>query len=133
MDKSKLKIVIISTLNYFKEEKLSILILEAKVLIPIIKKVNIAIINLNAYYISFKLKKTQIFTIFIRDLKYQSEKKSRLEINSKIVRPEKYHNLLEIFSKKNLDTLLLYQKYEYKIIFEDKQKYYYTFFYKILL
>lgn len=38
---------------------------------------------------------------------------------------------MDVFLKKNLDTLLLYWKYDYKIILKEKQKPGQTFLYKM--
>lgn len=70
MDKSKPKIVVISTLNYSGKNKLQILILEIKVLIFATKKVDIAIIDIDSYCTTCKLKEAQVFDISIKDLEY---------------------------------------------------------------
>ena len=67
----------------------------------------------------------------MRNLEYWVQKKARLETYSKKVILEKYHNFLNVFFEKNLDTFPLYQKYDYKIILKKEQKYDYTLFYKI--
>lgn len=59
-----------SILNYFKEKKLFILILEVKILILIIKKISITLIDINTYFVTCKFKKTQVFAIFLKNLKY---------------------------------------------------------------
>lgn len=41
---------------------------------------------------------------------------ARPKLNLKNIILGKYHNFLDIFSKKNSDTLFLYQKYDSKII-----------------
>lgn len=56
MTKLNIKIVIISILDNFKKESLLISILKTKVLILNTKKLNIAIININTYWIAYKLK-----------------------------------------------------------------------------
>ena len=56
-----------------------------------------------------------------------------LEINPKTVVLENYHDFLNIFLKNNFDRLPSYQKYDYKIILEEKQKHGYAFLYKISL
>lgn len=67
INKSKSKIVIINILNYFKEKRLLILISKVKILIFAIKVVNITIINADTYCITCKLKRAQIFIIFIKN------------------------------------------------------------------
>lgn len=56
MDKLKPKTVVISTLDYFRKERLPILIPETNVSTLAIKEVNIAIINVDAYCIACKVK-----------------------------------------------------------------------------
>ena len=44
----------------------------------------------------------------MQNLKFKAEKEVRLETNSKNVILEEYYDFLDIFLKKNLDTLPLY-------------------------
>lgn len=90
IDKSKTKKVIISTLDHFGEERLPTLTPEIKVLTPATKKVDVTIINVDAYCATCKLKRARVFTVSIRDLEYQTEKVTRTEIDTKNVIPEKY-------------------------------------------
>lgn len=71
-------------------------------------------INVDTYYIACCLKSAQIFAISMKNIQYQAKKEFRAEINSKNVIPKKYHNFLNVFSKKYLDTFLLHQKYDHK-------------------
>ena len=41
------------------------------------------------------------------------------ETNPRSIVPEKYHDFLDVFSKKDSDMLFLYQKYDHKIILEE--------------
>lgn len=59
-----------NNLNNFRKKNLSILISKTKVLILVIKKVDIAVIGANIYYMIYKLKKFEVFAIFIENLKY---------------------------------------------------------------
>ena len=77
-------------------------------------------ISINAFCTICKLKKIRFFAVSIRDLKYQVEKKAKLETNPKNIIPEKYYNFLNIFLKKNSDTHSFYQKYDNKIILEKE-------------
>lgn len=45
---------------------------------------------------------------------------------------EDYDNCLDVFSKKNSDIFLSYQKYDHKIILKKKSKHDYTILYKML-
>lgn len=45
----------------------------------------IAMIDANAYFIASKLKKAQVFAVFIKDLKFQVAKKLKLKIDLKNV------------------------------------------------
>lgn len=58
----------------------------------------------------------------MRNLEYQAQKKTRLKTDLKSVVSEKYHDFLDIFSKKNSDILPTHQKYDHKIILEEKKK-----------
>lgn len=69
---------------------------------------DITMISADTYYTIYKLKETQVFTISMRDLKYQIAKRTKPETNSRSIILEKYHNFLNIFSKKDSNTLLLY-------------------------
>lgn len=95
--------------------------------IPAIKKslsktqnINIVIIGVNIYCVACCLKRAQIFVISIKNIQYQVKKEVRAEINLKRVVSKKYHNFLNIFLKKYLDTFPLYQKYDHKIYLQKK-------------
>lgn len=92
IDKSKPKRVIFIILDYFKEERLQILIPEAKVSTFAIKKINVTIINANCYCADGKLKRARIFLLCMRDLEYQVIEKARLETILKSVLSEEYHD-----------------------------------------
>lgn len=72
------------------------------------KDTDIAIIGIDAYCAACYLKKAQVFTIFIRNIQYQAKKKAKAKTNPKTVVSQKYHDFFDIFTKKNLDTFLLY-------------------------
>ena len=86
------------------------------------KEVDVAMIGADAYCAACELKTAQIFAVSIRNLEYQAEKKARPETNPKSVIPEEYHDLLDVFSKKDSATLPPHQKYNHKIILEKQQK-----------
>ena len=88
-------------------------------------------IGADAYRATCKLKGIHVFAISIRDLKYQAVKKARPETDPKNVLPEEYHSLLNVFSKKDSDTLLPHRKYDHKIILEEKQKHGHAPLYKM--
>lgn len=48
-------------------------------------ELNTTIIGADAYRAACKLKKVQIFTIFIKDLEYQTEKEARSEIIQEVL------------------------------------------------
>ena len=131
MDKSKPKTVLTSTLDHSGKEGFSILTPEAKVSTIATKEVNVVMIGADAYRAACKLKRALVFAISMRDLKYQVVKEARLEIDPKIVVPEEYHALLNIFSKKHSDTLPPHRKYNHKIILEEKQKHGHALLYKM--
>ena len=90
-------------------------------------------IGADAYHLACQLKGAQVFAICIRNLEFQVEKKARPETNPKTVVPEEYHDLLDVFSKKDSDTLLPHQKYDHKIILEEEQKHGHAPLYKMSL
>ncbi len=69
---------------------------------------------------SLQIKKAQVFAVSMRDLEYQAEKEARQETNLRTVVPEEYHDLLDVFFKKNSDTLPPHRKYNHKIILEEE-------------
>ncbi len=95
------------------------------------KVVNIAMIGVDAYRAACRLKGAQVFAVFIRDLEYQAEKKAKPETNLRIIVLAEYHDILDVFSKKNSDTLPPYQKYDHKIISEEEQKHSHAPLYKM--
>ena len=58
----------------------------------------------------------------MRDIQYQAEKEARAETDPKSVVPQEYHDFLDVFSKKNSDTLPPHQKYDHKIYLKEEQK-----------
>ena len=77
-------------------------------------------IGVGAYCTTSKLKKTQVFTVLIRNFEFQVVKETKLEIYLKIVISKAYHNLLDLFSKLGLYTFLSHQKYDHKIMLKRK-------------
>ena len=63
-----------------------------------------------------------MFAISMRDVQYQAEKKAKAETNPKNVLPQEYHDFLDVFSKKDSDTLPPHRKYDHKIQLEEEQK-----------
>ena len=106
----------ISSLKSSSKKELLVPILATKTTKPKAKNIYIAMISMNVYCIVCHLKKAQIFTVLMRDIQYQAEKKARAEINPKSVVFQEYYNFLDIFSKKDSDTFSLHQKYNHKII-----------------
>ena len=84
--------------------------------------IDIAMICADAYRAACRLKKAQVFAISMRDIQYQAEKEAKAETDPKSIIPQEYHNLLDVFSKKDSDTLPLHQKYDHKILLGEEQK-----------
>lgn len=112
----------INSEDSFDKKELRVFIPAIKKLKSRIKNIDIAMIDANTYCAACYLKKTQVFAKFIRDIQYQVKKKVKFETNLKSIVSQEFHNFLDIFSKKNSDTLLLHQKYNYKIYSKEKQK-----------
>lgn len=129
ISKQKLKIVVISSLDNLDKEDFKLI----STLISIFGTniFDIVIIDADTHYLACKLKRAQVFAVSIRDLESQVKRKARPETKPKIVVPEEYYDLLDVFSKKNPDILLLYQKQNHKIILEEEQKYGRIFLYEI--
>lgn len=89
--------------------------------------------NQDAYHAICKLKKTQIFCFIHERSAILSKKKAKPETNPKSIVLKEYHDLLNVFYKKNSDTfLVLYQKYNYKVILKKEHMHGYDLFYKML-
>ena len=105
MDKQNYKTVVINTLGNLSKKELP-----TSTLATTFRKnvEDVAMIGADAYCLVCQLKGAQVFAILIRDLEFQAKKEARLETNLKTVLLEEYYNLLDMFSKKDLDTLLLH-------------------------
>ena len=79
-------------------------------------------IGADAYCAACHLKRAQVFAVSMRDIQYQAEKEARAGTNSKSVVPQEYHDFLDVFSKKNSNTLPPHRKYDHKIYLEKEQK-----------
>ena len=77
-------------------------------------------IGVDAYCIACRLKRAQMFAVSMKDILYQAEKEAKAKTNPKSVVPQKYHDFLDVFSKKNSNTFPPHQKYDYKIHLEEK-------------
>ena len=123
----------ISYLNNSDKKKLPVPILAIKKSEPGTKDIDIAMISVDAHCIACCLKRAQMFTISLRAIQYQAEKKARAETNPKSVVPKEYHNFRNNFSQKYSKTFLPYQKYDPKIHLEEKQKPSHELLYKMSL
>ena len=119
MDKQKPKTIVISSLDNSGIEGLPI---PTQVSTLGTNKVDVAMIGADAYRAACKLKGAQVFAVSMRDLEYQAEKEAKPETNPRSVVSEEYHDLLDVFSKKDSDTLPPHRKYDHKIILEEQQK-----------
>lgn len=115
IDKLKSKTVLI---NSFGNSMIESLPIPIQVSALNTKEIDIIIIGSDTYCTASKLKKTQIFAVLIKNQEYQIDNEDRLKTDPRFVVSMKHHNFLDIFSQKNLNILLLYQKYDYKIILE---------------
>lgn len=106
MNKTNSKNIVISTLVKCGKINFLISIFKIKVFTPATRYSNIDIINVNGYCLACKLKRVQIFTIFMKNLECSIEKKAKLDINPKIIVFIEYNNLFDIYSKKDLNILL---------------------------
>lgn len=88
-------------------------------------------IGANTYSAAYKSKKAQALAVSIRHLEYKIEKETRIKTDLRNIILEEYHNFLDIFSEKNFDTFLFYQKYDYNIILKKQQKHGHAPLYKM--
>ena len=102
MDKRKPETIVISSLDNSGIEGLPTL---TRVSTLGTNKVDIAMIGADAYCTTCKLKRAQIFAVSMRDLEYQAEEEAKPKTNPRSIVPEEYHDLLDVFSKKDSDTL----------------------------
>ena len=99
---------IISNLDSLKKKESPVSILATVKSNRKAKNTDIAMIGADAYRTAYCLKRAQVFAISIRDIQYQAEKKARAETNPKSVVPQEYHDFLNVFSKKDSNTLFLH-------------------------
>lgn len=62
-------------------------VLETKVSTLGTKQINVIIIGADAYRVTYRIKRAQVLTIFMRDLEYQIEKKARPETKIRTIIP----------------------------------------------
>ena len=106
--RNQLKKATISNLDSSDKKELPVSILAIKESDPKAKDIDIAIIGADTYCATCHLKRAQVFAISMRDIQYQVEKKAGAEIDPISVLPQEYHDFLDVFLKKNLDTLFPY-------------------------
>ena len=122
IEKSSSRKAIINSLESSDKKKLPVPILSTKTSEPKAKDLDIAMIGADAYCAACHLKEAQVFVVSMRDIQYQAEKEARAETDPKSVVPQEYHDFLDVFSKKDSDTLLPHRKYDHKTHLEEEQK-----------
>lgn len=98
----------IGSLNSSDKKKLPVSMPATKNSEPKAENIDIAMICTNTYCAACHWKEAQIFALSMRDIQYQAGKKARAETNPKNIILQEYHNFLDIFSKKDSETLSLY-------------------------
>lgn len=97
-------------------------------------KINdIAVIDVHYYHAANHLKSAQVFLLSMIDIQYQGEKEARVNIDPKNVVSQQYHNFVNVFSKKDFNTLTSYENYDHKIQLYRKLKSSQALLYKISL
>ena len=86
------------------------------------KPINLAFIEGAPFTYLAKQKNIEIFTMSMRDIKYQLEKATKTPTDLKTVVPEEYHKFLDVFSKEASDTLSEHSKYDHRIRFLESYK-----------
>ena len=112
----------ISSLDSSHKKELPVPISATKELDPKAKDIHIAMIGADAYYVACRLKRAQVFAVSMKDIQYQAEKKARAETDPTSVIPQEYYNFLDVFSKKDSNTLPLHRNYDHKIHLKEEQK-----------
>ncbi len=112
----------INSLDSSDKKQLPVPLAITKTSEPKAKDIDIAMIGADAYRVNCHLKRVQVFAVSMRDIQYQAEKEARAETDPKSVVPQEYHDFLDVFSKKNSDTLSPHQKYDHKIHLEEKKE-----------
>ena len=112
----------INSLKSSDKKELPVPIPTIKTSKPKAKDIDIVMIGADAYCAACHLKEAQMFAVSMRDIQYQAEKEARAETDPKCVASQEYHKFLDVFSKKDSDTLLPHWKYNHKIHLEKKQK-----------
>ena len=97
-DNQKLKIVTISSIDNLDKKNLPI-----SIPTPTFDKsvVDVVIIGADTYHVACKLKGAQVFAVSIMNLEFQVAKEAKPKIDLKSVILEVYHNLLNVFSKRD--------------------------------
>lgn len=70
------------------------------------KEVYVLIIAADAYHATCKLKRVQVIVVSMMDLEYQAHKEARPETYPRSIIPKVYHDLLDVFFRKDLDMLI---------------------------
>ena len=113
---------IISSLDSSDKKRLPVPIPATKKSEHKVEDINIAMISADVYCAAYRLKRAQVFALSMRDIQYQAEKEARAKTDPKSIVPQEYYDLLNIFSKKDSDTLPPHRKYDHKILLEEEQK-----------
>ena len=121
IEKSSSRKATINSLESSDKKELPVPIPITKTSEPKAKDIDIGMIGADVYCTVCHLKRAQVFVVSMRDIQYQAEKEVRAETDLKSIVPQEYHDFLDVFSKKDLDTLLLHQEYDYKIYLEEEQ------------
>ena len=105
IDKQNFKTVVINTLGDSSKRELATLLL-ALIFEKDVK--DLSIIGADMYCLVCQLKKSQVFAISIKGLEFHVKKEARPKTNTKTIVPEEYYDFLDMFSKKNSNTLFPY-------------------------
>ena len=105
IEESSLRKATINSLESSDKKELPVPIPTTKTSEPKAKDIDIAMIGADAYRAACHLKGAQVFTVSMRDIQYQAEKEARAETDPKSVVSQEYHDFLDVFSKKDSDTL----------------------------
>ncbi len=111
-----------NSLDSSDKKELSVPLVVIKTLEPKAKDIDTAMIGANAYCAAYRLKRNSSVCRIYKRYTISSWKEARAETNSKSVVPQEYHDFLDVFSKKDSNTLPPHRKYDHKIHLEKEQK-----------
>ena len=135
-----LKLIIVYELSVISEFLLLYVYLSAKVLLTILldmkilensllTSLNVAAIEAASFNLWTKCYLIKVFTESLRNIEKTLKLKKHIDSAVKLLK--KYHQFLDIFSRKKADTLSVHWSYNHKILLEDEKQLMFKTLYRI--